>query len=441
MTRRGLFVLALLTAVTGGGTYVQANGLPVTIAVEPRIVEARLASMSLEQVDVDLRVALRGSHAATIRSIAFTDAFVGRVPVWIAPVAGRWPLRPDQELEIPEAVRVRVRARDAVGADDFGAIVRRGSVPVRASVEVAVATPWVGRLFFMPPTQTVVRQVTIDLPVQTPGAYLGPLARLGADLADVAQRGAAWLGPGLDRLAGRDPVVARVGGVVASVATRYAIEAGGVSTPRERRAAGVWWRPDVFCTTREAIEPWRFDVADATALQITGGRLRRDEGSVRIGATRDHPVAVVDLAALEAVLPAPAERKVYTLVDGRPRRLRLGDREAAANLACLRIGDAGPSGSAAPLRSAVPAPAGDVAAFAPGSSIGLAWTRIDAADGDRLRLGIALHRPSFGSPLVAGDRLAGVVASPTTAWSAGAVDAAATRAPRLPARPAGGRTR
>jgi hypothetical protein len=431
---------ALLAAFAAAGAPLLAQGGSDQVTVEPRIVEARLGRVSLEQVDVSLRVALRASQAATIRSIAFTDAFVGQVPVWIERVEGDWPLQPGRELVIPRLMQVRIHARDAVGVEDFGAIVRKGAVTVRASVEVALDTPWLARLMLMGPTRTLVRDLVLELPIQAGPSYLGPLARVGADLADAAQRGAAaWLAAGLDRLPARTALVDRYGRAVAGVSARYAVEASGAAHARERRAAGVWWSPTVFCTTREAMEPWRFDVADATALQLGGARLRRDGGTVRIAATADRPAVDLDLAVLDQALPAPAERKLYTLIDGRTRRLRLADRHAASNLVCLQIADgfAAPA-TTAPTRAVAPAPptasraaARDVAAFAPGRSLGILWTSVTPARDDRLHIATPLHRVSFGSPLVSGDRVVGLVASPTTAWPAAIVDAAVSRAPRL----------
>jgi hypothetical protein len=429
--RMGVFGCAL--AVVAAGTYVQATGLPITVTVEPRIVEARLASVSLDQIDVRLRVGLRVSRAATIRSIAFTDAYVGQVPVWIEPVEGDWPLTAGEELVIPEPMQVRIHARDAVGVDDLGAIVRKGSVTVRTSVEVALETPWLARLFFAGPTRTLVREVVLDMPIQT--GSLGPLARIGADLADVAQRGAAtWLASGLNRLPARSAMVLRYSGAIAGVTARYHIDGAGPAAARERRASGVWWTPAVFCTTREAIEPWRFDVADATALQLAGGRLRQKGGGVRVEATREHAAVDLDVAALDGLLPSPADRKLYTLVDGRPRRLRLGDRGAVSNLVCLQIADAA-TGTTAATAAVAPSATGtpnEVAAFSPGRSLTIVWTSVTTTRDDRLRIATPLHRLSFGSPLASGDRLVGVVASSTTAWPATVVAAAIARAPRLP---------
>jgi hypothetical protein len=433
-------IAALLATVAAAGASLHAGGLSDEVTVEPRIVEARLGKVSLEQIDVSLRVALRASQAATIRSIAFTDAFVGQVPVWIERVDGDWPLEPGRELVIPEPMQVRIHARDAVGADDLGTIVRKGAVTVRASVEVAIETPWLARLMFMGATRTLVRHIALELPIHTGSPYLGPLTRIGADLADAAQRGAAtWLAAGLNRLPARSAMVERYGRTVAGVTTRYAVEGSVPGGTRERRAAGVWWSPAVFCTTREAIEPWRFDVADATALQLGGARLRRDGGAVHVAATADRPALDIDLAVLDQMLPAPAERKLYAIVDGRTRRLRLADRDAASNLVCLHVADASAATTAPSPAGTFATPtgvaAGEVAAFSPGRSLGIVWTSVTPAGGDRLHIATPLHRLSFGSPLVSGDRVVGLVASPTTAWSAALVTTAALRAPRLPSTP------
>ena len=441
LPRRTRLIAALLATILTASPSLHARGASDDVTVEPRIVEARLGRVSLEQIDVSLRVALRASRSATIRSFAFTDAFVGQVPVWIERVDGNWPLVANRELVIPQAMQVRIQARDAVGADDLGAIVRKGAVTVRASVEMAIETPWLARLMFMGPTRTLVRHLVLELPLQAGPLSLGPLARIGADLADAAQRGAAtWLATGLNRLPARSAMVLRYGGAVAGVTTRYAVEGSGPADARERRAAGVWWSQAVFCTTREAIEPWRFDVADATALQLGGARLRRDRGAVHIAATADRPALDIDLAVLDQMLPAPSERKVYTLVDGRTRRLRLADCHAASNLVCLQILDASAAAAAAlaPAGSSASPTGGaasEVAAFSPGRALGVVWTSVTPARDDRLLIATPLHRLSFGSPLVSGGRVVGLVASPTTGWSAALVATAASRAPRLPSTP------
>jgi len=426
-------VVAILLAIVVAGTSLAASGLPNALTIEPRIVEATLGRVSLEQVDVSLQVALRASQAATIRSIAFTDAFVGQVPVWIERLDGDWPLAAGQELVLPERVQVRIHARDAVGAGDLGALIRRRSVTVRATVEVAVETPRLARMLFMGATRTLVRDVAVEMPVQFGTSSLGSLALIGADLVDAAQRGGGggWLASGLNQLPARSGLVQRFGASVAGVTTRYAIDGGGSPGTRERRAAGAWWTPAVFCTTREALEPWRFDAADATDLQLGGSQLRREGGAVSVAATREHPALTIDLASLDRLLPSPDERKLYALVDGRRRPMRLADRTAESNLVCLQVADA-----PAPITQHAVTTNGnattDVAAFSPGPPLVVLWTSVAPRKGDRLEIGTPLHRGSFGSLVVSGDRVLGLVASPTTAWTAAIVDAAAARAPRLP---------
>src|SRR6187431_2329049 len=106
LPRRTRLIAVLVAAIATASTALHARGASDEVTVEPRIVEARLGRVSLEQVDVALQVALRASRAATIRSIAFTDAFVGQVPVWIERVEGNWPLERGRELVIPRPVQV-----------------------------------------------------------------------------------------------------------------------------------------------------------------------------------------------------------------------------------------------------------------------------------------------------------------------------------------------
>jgi hypothetical protein len=438
MSRTASVAGCVLAVFVAAGTAGRADA-PREISVEPRIVETSITGVSLTHVDLSLRVALRASQPATIRSMAFHDAFVGTVPVWIERIDGSWPLSPGRELVIPTLLQVRMHLRDAMAAEDLGAILRQGTVAVRTSVEVAIETPRMARWLFMGSTRTLVRDVELALPIRTDTTSLGPLAALGAGLADVAQRGAAgWLAAGLDRLSSRDDVARPFHGVVASVTSRYALEGPDGTAWRERRAAGVWWGPAVFCTTREAIAPWRFDVTDATALQLGRARLRTDGGAVAIGATSTRPSLQLDLAAVEQLLPAPRERKLYTLVDGRRQPLRLGERDADSNLVCLQVtgGDGTRSEASRAFHHATTGrTAGDVAAFSPGRSLTVVWTAVAPGPATRLQLTTPLYRASFGSPLVSGSRIVGVVASATTAWPAALVDTAAARAPRLPSAP------
>jgi hypothetical protein len=432
MSRGRRFIGSVLAAVVAGSAVVHAAGSALTVSVEPRIVGATLERVSLERLDFSLRIALTASQSATIRQIAFTEAFVGSVPVWIAPVDGEWPLRAKQELVIPKAMQVRVFTRDTVGADDFSAIARDGQVAVRASVEVDVDTPWLGRLFLMGPRQTVVRDVTLSMPMQIGPSALQPLAKLTAGLADAAQRGAAaWLAPGMNRLPQRKAALDRFGHAVAAVTTRYVIEHDGGSGRRERTGAGFWWSPSVLCTTRETIEPWRFDPADAMQLQLTGGRLRLDQAALRIDATPAHAALTLDPAALAAGLSEPQERRVYALVGGRLQKMRLADRHADSNLVCLQVGDAPADGGRRDTAD-TPAAPGDVAAFAPGAPASVVWTKARASrTGDRLLLETPLVKALIGSPIVSGATVIGLVGSSTTAWPASAVAIAAARAPRV----------
>lgn len=390
----------------------------------PRVVDARVDRVWLDRVDVSLQMALRASRNVTIRTLTFSDGAIDKIPVWITPLAGRWPLRRGEEFVIPTRIAITAYARDALGAVSLVDLVGRKEVDARAVVEMSFDTPWVARMFG-PPSDVAIAQVAFKAPV--PAMPMPqPLAQLGAGVLEFLQRQAAPLyatGPGGQ--AGNREVLDRFGRAVATVETEYELEGGPMPGSRTIRTLGVWWTPSIYCTTREAFEPWRYSAADASQLQIEGARLRESATTTQIHALSGSSIAI-DVGELRRQLPKPEERRVYSLATGEPRRMRLALRTAPSALLCLRVRDEeGPALAAA----AAPAPA---AVFAGEPSRGLVWTEAVDASGPMLTLRTPVHRQSLGSPLVTGQAVVGLVASTDTAWDAGAIALAAARALHVP---------
>jgi hypothetical protein len=385
-----------------------------------RVVDVRIDGVSLERVDLSLQMAVRASRNVTIRTLRFSDGFIETIPVWVTPLEGRWPLRRGQEFVIPTRVAVTAFARDALGAGSLADLLGRTEVNARAMVEMSFDTPWLARML-RTATDVAVTEVAFKAPVP-PTSLPQPLARLGAGILEFLQRQAApGLAAGPDGPAASRDLLERFGRSTATVETEYEIEGGPSPGRRTATTLGLWWTPSTVCTTREALEPWRYDAADASQLQVEGARLRDSAATVRIRSASGQSVAI-DVRELRRQLPKPPDRRVYSLATGEPRRMRLALRTAPSALLCLRVGDdAGPAVQTA----STPAPA---AAFTGDLSRGLVWTETVAAAGSLLTLRTPVHRRSFGSPLVTGDGVVGLVASPDTAWDARAIAAAAARA-------------
>lgn len=406
--------LLAAAVLTGAGTERAAEPLFV-----PRVVDARVDGVSLERVDVSMQMAVTASRDVTIRTFKFSDGFIDRIPVWITPLDGRWSLRRGEEFVIPDRIAVTAYARDALGAGSLAEIVARKDVDARAVVEMSFETPWLARMFGTA-TDVAITEVAFKAPVPTT-ALPQSLARLGAGVLEFFQRTAApMIAARAGGQAGKD-AVDRFGPSIATVETEYELEGGPMAGRRTSRTLGVWWTPSIYCTTREAFEPWRYSAADASQLQLQGARLRAAATKTQVRPASGPPIDI-DAEALRRQLPAPAERRVYSLVTGAPRRMRLALRTAPSALVCLRLRDQdGPSLPAA----AAPAPA---AAFAGEVSRGLVWTETVPADGTMLSLRTPMLRPSLGSPLVTADAVVGLVASTDTAWDARAIALAASRA-------------
>ena len=407
----------LCTAVVLSSTEAGRAAEPLFV---PRVVDVRVERVSLERVDVSMQMAVRASRNVTIRTLRFSDGAIDKVPVWVTPIDGRWPLRRGQDFVIPTRIAITAFARDALGAVSLADFVGRSEVDARAVVEMSFDTPWLARLFGTP-TGVAITDVAFKAPV--PATMMPqPLAQLGAGMLEFLQRQAAPLyAAGPNGQAGNREVLDRFARSVATVETEYELEGGSMPMSRTVRTLGVWWTPSIYCTTREAFEPWRYRAADASQLQLEGARLREAATRMQIRPAAGAPIAI-DAGELRRQLPQAEDRRVYSLATGEPRRMRLAVRTAPSALLCLKLRDEkGPPLPAA----AAPAPA---AAFAGEPSRGLVWTEAVEAGGSMLTLRTPVHRQSFGSPLVTGQAIVGLVASTDTAWDARAIALAATRA-------------
>jgi len=395
--------LAWLAAMVVPGLAAPADPSSKPKLIVPRVVGGAVDKFSPTQVDIALTLAVRASRDLTIRSLTFGESSVEDVPVWIAPVTGNWRVRAGEELEIPEKVIVTAQTRDLLDARDLVATLDRGRLRVRTTAELVVTTPWLSRLFFAPSTRTAMDDVRLEVALPAAAAALRPLVLAGGSgLLAAAQR---FL-PGVGGASGREPqqVMQRFGRRVVPLTTTYTIaSAGEPGQSRRVDALGVLWTPSVVCTTREAIEPWRFDFGDSIALQV--GNARVSDADIRL-TLPDRPISIeVD------ALPKVASRAVYASVNGSTHRIRLVPRASASTVVCLRMND---DSSAAPTQAA--SPEGTVAAFARGTAMSVVWTDVRPGSDGLLALVTPVHRVSYGSPMVAGDQVVGTapyINSPT----------------------------
>ena len=397
---------------------------------ETRVVDVKVEGVSLERVDVSLQIALRASRNVTIRTLTFSDGFIDKIPVSVAPVEGRWPLRRGEEFVIPPRVQVTAYARDALGVASLADLLGRKEVDARALVEMSFDTPWMARMFGTA-TDVAITEVAFKAPVPAAPAMLQSLARLGAGVVEFLQRQAApALSAGPNGQAASREVLDRFRQSVATVETEYEIVGGPAPGRRAVTTLGLWWTPSIYCTTREAFEPWRYNPTEASHLQIEGGRLREDARRVRVNSA-SAPIDI-DARELRWRLPKAPNRRVYSLAGGEPRRMQLGVRTAPSALLCLRLRD--DTGPAVPTNDILGAPA-SVAAFVVDPGRGLIWTEASSRNGSALTLRTPVHRQSLGSPLMTGAAVVGLIASPDTAWDARTIAAAAARAVRVTPRP------
>lgn len=420
-----LIVVAFVLATIAVGA---AQDAPRTkpALFEPRVVDVKVENVSLERVDVSMQIAVRASRNVTIRTLTFSDGFIDKIPVQVSPLEGRWPLRRGEEFVIPPRVQVTAYARDALGVASLAELLGRKDVDAGATVDMSFDTPWLARILGTA-INAAVTDVRFKAPIPAGNPMIGQLTRLGAGVLEFMQRQAApMLNAGPNGQAASRDVLDRFKGSVAAVEAEYEIEGGPAPGPRRVKTLGVWWTASTYCTTREAFEPWRYNAAEASQLQVEGARVHDEKTRLRIAAK---PVPIeLDTTELRRQLPKPSTRRVYSLATGEPRRMRLGLRTAPSALLCLQVPAAQAAAIATPGTPDATAP---MAVFAVERPDALIWTQATPGAGAALTLRTPVHRQSLGSPLVTGDGVVGLVASPDTAWTAQAIATAAARPLRV----------
>jgi hypothetical protein len=376
-----------------------------------------IESASLSQIDARIEVALRASRDVTVRRLSFRDSSVEGVPVWIDEVTGEWRLRRGQELLLPQALRARAPTIDLLQMERLADAVRRRVVIVRTTVGVDVATPWSARLFFAGPTRPAIVRAEVEAPLGGSSGLWQPLVALSSLVSQRLRNSLAPVAAGLRDLSpGRRALVDAVTPSLATVTVAYdLVTRDGARQARARRTLGVAVRADVLCTTREALEPWRFDVDEAVLLQAQGARLAADAPRLSVtwhGAAAATPSGV-DSAGLLARLPRIKGRSFRTPVGDRVRRITLLERDSDANLVCLAMPSPG-SASASAWRGGAGATGGEAAVFVARTeqAPSLVWARLSespAGDGDRLAA--PLSPESRGSPVVSSKGLVGMLVS------------------------------
>jgi hypothetical protein len=392
-----------------------------------RVVSVALEGASLDYVDLGLRIGVVSSRDLTIRRLLFTDSFVEDMPIWLRPLEGRWRAAAGRELLIGDTLHVRVYVRDLRKAAPLAAAIEQGVLRVRTIAEVRFETPWLGRLFLRGPYQTGVVEATTEVPLpgNLPRPMLGILAGVSNGIRSLSGSVLGTLTRSMPAQREMPDAFART---VATITTGYAfLNASGSRTDYSQASLAFWWAERFLCTTMEALQPWRFDLRQASELQVGGARLLPER--IRIDMPGMRPI-VVDAGVLARQLPPPRERRVYTDANGSPRRIRLAERDVPSNVVCLRFEHA-PAMSPPRLASSA---AQEVGAFALEGSAPIVVSTLVEGDAGDLRLVRPLDRTSYGSPLFSAGGVCGIVVSGTTALDTSAIAAAAALAIRVPGR-------
>lgn len=269
-----------------------------------QVVVDRVEWVGLEhdRVRLALHLHVDAKEPVAIRNLRFERMTIAGMPFYLAPTPGR--------IEIPapalDPIPVTIYLRDISAVSALRQMVESGSVSIRGAARFEAELPFLLRVVLFSSTALVAAPLASDVPFLVPGGVIGRAAALAA--VEAAGKASSLL----KRLRRQDQIYAEILPAVFPLRTTYTID----NQTFHRQAIGFLIAPGRILTTNEAVEPWRYDPAQA-ASRVTS---TQTAGILRILRTD---------AEIEPTFVSPE--------DGKPIRIPLARRAANRNMAILEV--------------------------------------------------------------------------------------------------------
>jgi hypothetical protein len=408
----GLLGLGALPVWAHGGQLSEEQKGPLTVAVD----HVTLKDAEPDRVHLDVEAHVTASRKMKIKRIRFEHMRLAGIPVFLAPVEDEVVLEKDVPQAMPE-IPLTVYLRDVHSLDPLIAAVRDGQARVQGQgraeldanlLERAAAGQW-----------TVQADMPIDMtaPVEVPGGTVGRTAVLGT-LA--AAQAATALGSVFGLGGGRasDSSLSRYEPMLLVAESRYTLEL----KDHQRidvtvRGMGFRVSEDRFAVTGEMLEPWRYDLDAATAIQKHDAKVVEGSADLRVwpaGEAMDASTARSLAGGQIEVVKKPGGTERTRVPEGEgSKEIRLARRDANGNLAVLRFKRDSDKGTGVMLADDDTRHAGsweELTLFRVGTDGKLERLTTPARREDEsIVLGDPVDDSAFGSVLLAGDRAVGMV--------------------------------
>jgi hypothetical protein len=369
-----------------------------------------IQSIEISEVSTDrihLRVHLDGvaDRDIHIRTLAFDDASINGVPVYPVTRSGSLRIAKGARFSVVEPLEATVFYRDLPSLEPVRRLVREEKALVLATVRLQPEFSLLQRIAMWSSSAWVSWKLERTVQVQIPGGFTGKAAtELALAAADtiwgVGQRGLQWR---RERDAFLQHVRDTYGPRVLVAQTRYtAVTGKGERSNFVRHGLVFHTGADEVLAPAEVVEPWMFDPVLAELLSSGAMEVVRESVDVRIGkSTLSNGALTVEAIGRDRSKGLTVERrKTYSLRDRSSKkntaRLRLKDwsgtrvnesTASAATAAVFRVRD---DGSTEILSVAV--------SGAPGQ-----W-----------RLAEPVDSRAFGSPVIGGDGVLGILVNQST---------------------------
>jgi hypothetical protein len=345
--KRLLVTLFVVTPLAGA----QTTHNPIFTVSVNRIT---LRDVGAAQMRFDVFTHLTATRKSKVKRVRFEEMHLGSFPVYLGPVDEEIEVQPGKDTSLP-AIPLTIYYRDLNSLAPLEEAVRDGQFTVSGEARIDLDLNLLERALSLSWSSRAAMPIAISVPLEIPGGSTGRTAALaGLRAADAAlSLGSAAVG--LLNLQSRDnnDLRARFAPSLIIAESHYTLRLRNKKEVKfSIRGLGYRSTPDEFVLTDEMVEPWRYDVQVATALQSGDAKLVSDHDLVVWPADHAEGPGLSLSQGQISIVSQPGRSPRAIIPDNSfGKRIRLSDRDSDSNMAVLRFASANDRGVPAALAS------------------------------------------------------------------------------------------
>jgi len=311
-----------------------------------------LKDVGAESARFEMRSHVTASRKLKLKRVSFAHMRLGSVPIYLSPIEEHLDLEKGAAVTLPR-IPVTIYFRDLDSLDPLLTAVRDGNVSVTGQARADLDLSLIERVASRESSPHANMPIDVTIAVNVPGGANGRTAALAAlRAAQIALNlGSSAIGRlHLSRKGWETELRTRFEPSVLLAESRYSLRLkNGELANFAVRGLGFCISEDKFVLTDEMIQPWKYDLETAAALQSGEASLIKENVDLlvwRTGDIADSTARSLSRSQIHLEHASSKAEAAYVPIEHKQVKVKLLERESDANYAILRFTQAEDKGAA-----------------------------------------------------------------------------------------------